>query len=357
MPLANQIHVDSLKELKGVEIFSAGKWNGDEYSVADLDEMIRAYNDTSATCKPALKLGHDDNQNILQADGYPAAGWIGKLYRSGEKLLADFIDIPEKIYQLLEKRAYRNVSSEIYWDADVNGKKYGKMLAAVALLGADMPAVSNLKDILSLYTKMNFSEKFLYTEPKVVPTIKLYSFTKEATMPEELQKIQDELAAEKAKLAALEVEATAAKTAQSDQAKELETLKAYKADADKRLAELEAKAKDAETEVKSVEVCESVKASPAMKPYIKALLGDEKKTYKLGDKEESRSEVLKNLLSLHAEALKLNTKEQTIDGDAIVQSKLSGNETDKVEKHAQENKISFSQAYKELYRGKLKNKG
>jgi hypothetical protein len=141
-----------LKTIQGVEIFSIGTWNGDEYVQADLDAMVKAFTDTAKTLKPPLKLGHDDNQTILQQSGLPAAGWVGNLYTKGGKLLADFIDIPNKIYDLLEKGAYRKVSAEIWWNASFNGKTYPKFLSAVALLGSEIPAVITLTDIMGMYS-------------------------------------------------------------------------------------------------------------------------------------------------------------------------------------------------------------
>ena len=94
-----------LKQIKGVEIFSTGKWNGDNYTREDLEEMVLAFEETKAGARPYIKLGHDAKQKLLQADGMPAAGWIDRVYIKGEKLMADFVDIPGKIYALIEKKA------------------------------------------------------------------------------------------------------------------------------------------------------------------------------------------------------------------------------------------------------------
>lgn len=102
-------------DINGVEIFSAGVWNGDKYSVADLDEMIRAFKETQGGYRPFIKLGHNDQQQLLQADGMPAAGYIGDVYREGDKLKANFTDVPKKIAELISVKAYRKVSCEIYW--------------------------------------------------------------------------------------------------------------------------------------------------------------------------------------------------------------------------------------------------
>ncbi|MDI6756436.1 MAG: hypothetical protein QME32_00270 [Endomicrobiia bacterium] len=141
----------ALYEITGCEIFATGKWNGDEYTEKDLDAMVEAFDHVGY--KPPVKLGHSEKQKILKDSGLPAAGWIQKIYRNGKKLLADIADIPQKVYDLIEKKAYDRVSAEIYWDfADtVNKKKWPRVLKAIALLGAEVPEVTTLKSISAMY--------------------------------------------------------------------------------------------------------------------------------------------------------------------------------------------------------------
>lgn len=139
-------------EIKGVEIFASGEWNGDKYVDKDLDQIIKAFHETKDLLKPYLKLGHSDGQKLLAEDELPAAGWVTNVYKKGGKLLADFAGMPRKIYELVKAGAYKRVSSEIFINVNVNGQKYGKALKAVALLGGETPAVQTLDDIHALYT-------------------------------------------------------------------------------------------------------------------------------------------------------------------------------------------------------------
>lgn len=141
--------------LKGVEIFATGKHNGDEYTDRDLDDMIRAFNELDF--KPPLKLGHDNSP------GVPAVGYIGRLWREGNKLLADFVDINEKVFNAIREKAFNRVSAEIYWNLERAGKKYRRALKALALLGAQIPAVAGLKPLEELFTG-NSGEVHLSTE-------------------------------------------------------------------------------------------------------------------------------------------------------------------------------------------------
>jgi hypothetical protein len=164
-------------DVNDVEILSVGKWNGDEYTEQDLDDMVEAHSLLRNEIKPYLKLGHDGKQVLLQKDGLPAAGWVVNLKRSGRKLVADFKGIPKKIKELIDKKAYGRFSSEIYWDLKIDQKKYRRVLKAVALLGADTPAVLNLDDFIALYTedKIEYGQLKTYHEEVKNMDEKIYS--------------------------------------------------------------------------------------------------------------------------------------------------------------------------------------
>ena len=123
--------------IRGIEVFAAGTHNGDVYTEADLDEMVRAHGELDF--RPALKVGHTKD-----SPGAPAYGWVRNLRRVGQKLVADFTDMHDSVVDAIRKRAYDRVSSEVYFNLNRGGKKFGRALKAVALLGADVPAVAGL---------------------------------------------------------------------------------------------------------------------------------------------------------------------------------------------------------------------
>lgn len=136
------------------EIFAVGRWNGDEYSEADLDAIVEAH--PKVGFKPPIKLGHSEEQKLLDTEGLPAAGWVENLRRIGGKLVADFKGVPKKIADLIRAGGYKRKSAEIYWgySPDGNGKaKFPRVLKAVALLGGEIPAVTSLDEILALYER------------------------------------------------------------------------------------------------------------------------------------------------------------------------------------------------------------
>jgi len=137
---------DEMFTLKGVEVFQTGEHNGDTYTTEDLDAMVEAFNE--AGFNPPLKIGHDETP------GQPAVGWLENVQRKGNKLLADITHIPKAVYQVIKKRGYDRVSAEIYWNFKTNGKKFKRALKAVALLGADVPAVTSLKPLHEMFSAL-----------------------------------------------------------------------------------------------------------------------------------------------------------------------------------------------------------
>ena len=164
---------------------------------------------------------------------------------------------------------------------------------------------------------------------------------------DEKEQIQADLKAAQDKAVELETQLKAYKKEQDEKGVELDAMKKYKEDAEKRVTELEEKAKNAELDKTVTELASESAISPAMKPYVRALLGDEKKTYsmKIGDKDKdfSKPALLKELLSLHAESLKLNRKETSVDGEKLPQGKDLHIQA---EKYAKDNKCSYSEAAK-----------
>jgi hypothetical protein len=344
--------------IKGVEVFSTGTWNGDAYTVADLDEMVRAYTETNAKVKPSVKLGHSDNQALLQKEGYPSAGWVTGLYRLGEKLLADLSDIPDKVGALIEKKAYRKVSSEVYWNINFEGTVYKRMLSAVALLGQEMPAVTTLSDILGLYASVAKADRVgAFAQADSAHTLKDVTLEnseyQEAAMPKteaEIKLEQENEALKKFKADADKRDADAAK-AKADLEKENAELKQFKIDADKRAAEAERLASEARLDQAVTDLQAAGLCSPAMKPYVRELLGAEKKEYAFkaadgAEKKLDRVTLVKEILKLHSQVDAVNFSDKTkreaeIKNSADKQADLES----KVEKYAAENKVNYRTAY------------
>lgn len=351
-----------MNEIKGVEVFSAGTWNDEKYTVDDLHEMVKAFNENSTGARPYLKLGHDPKQRVLKKaldyeehDGMPAAGWIQKIYVVGEKLVADFFDIPERIYKLIQQKTYRKVSSEIFHNITIGEKKYGKMLAAVALLGADNPGVMNLNDIMSVYKKFEGSYDKIEIDNEIEFSMNSENITPKEKGKNVMSKTENEIKLEfelnqkeaALKTATEKLEATEADQKEKEQ--ELEDLKKFKADAEKREQSLLLDAKKAKVEKFVTELQAEKLCTVAMKPLITELLGEDKKEYsvKVNDKEEklSKENLLKEALKLYKASTDVNFEESSSVSDTEREDKEAKLD-EQAKKYASEHKVSYGAALK-----------
>lgn len=121
------------------------------FTEQDFDDMATAHAALAGKVDPPLKLGHNDGQRLLKADGLPAAGWVQKVRRVGDRLVADYIDVPPAIAALIDQNKLRKRSIEAIRNGEFGGKRWPIVLTAVALLGEDLPAVDSLSDVADLY--------------------------------------------------------------------------------------------------------------------------------------------------------------------------------------------------------------
>lgn len=148
--------------IHGLEILSVGTWDGMgcpvggcEFTHAHLDKAVE-FLVSNPNHRAPVKLGHG-TQSILKSGGMPAAGYITKLWRQGDKLLADIEDVPARLAELFKRGAWRNRSAELSWINDEEGNPTQVKITGLALLGSVIPAVQNLADIEALYTRLSMS--------------------------------------------------------------------------------------------------------------------------------------------------------------------------------------------------------
>jgi hypothetical protein len=245
----------------------------------------------------------------------PAAGWIENLRRIGTKLVADFKDIPKKIFDIIQAHGYKGKSAEIFWDIDVNGKKYPRLLKAVAILGIDQKAVQSINDLVSNY-EATFGEM-----------VKGYEGAVEARIYDssEIRKEEDDKMDElQVKLATAEKSYAEALSKIKEVSDALEVANAALATAEKRAEGAEFKLAEfaqAEAIRKVVATVDKLiaeaKLAPAKKEYAIALLSGiskaGEKKYKLGEKEYSMEEIAMELLE--GGKVDLNTEDQSEVGE------------------------------------------
>jgi len=354
--MVNKYAVPDTYDIGGVEIFSIGKWNGDEYTESDLNEMVRAFAETQSRMKPYLKLGHSDNQAFAQKDGLPAVGWVDSIRKVGNKLIADFKKVPKKIYELIKAGAYRRVSSEVFFNLSIEGKKYPRVLKAVALLGGDTPAVQNLDDIVQLYCADAATVYFGESETES----RAYSFdvsvnntntkTEELKM-EELEKVKADMVELQKKFDA-EVEKVAKYTEQekafSEQVAKLEAEKIALAEQVKKYS---IDALSAEINSSIDKLIAEKHIMPAEKEQFFTLLyqlrtqDGEVKKFKVGEKEHTLEDLVMGIVV--ARKYEINTDPKTEIGDTGTKEDNSDLAC-KAKKYAEENGVSYKEALKKV---------
>jgi len=137
-----------MAEIKKAHVFETGTWNGIEITGAILDSLVQSFQAMANAGKIPLKLGHNDEQKVT--DGQPAIGWVSNLWREGTSLFATFTGMPAVVMDAIKAKLYKFVSIEMLLDVEWNGSRWPAVLDAVALLGADRPAVTALKELEGL---------------------------------------------------------------------------------------------------------------------------------------------------------------------------------------------------------------
>lgn len=338
--------------MSGVEIFSAGVWNGDKFDIKDLEKMIESFNQTKEGVRPFLKLGHDKNQQFAQKDGLPSLGWIDKMYLKGEKLVADFVDIPKKVYDLIKVGAYKKVSCEMFFNVKIKEKKFNHLITAVSLLGADTPAVMNLNDIHALYfgvqdtpeAKAYDAVVFSFNEVTQGKEIEMSKTEKEIKLELDLESTQKDFAAQKELADKLAKE-------KADAEKELEQLRQFKADADKKALEAAEALRAEQIKNFTTTLVSEKLATPSMQPLIAELVGDKKEfSVKVGEKSlTTKEEIVKEILKLFKSAAEMNFESSTEGG---AEKSFSADQEkaleEKIKKYMNDKKVSYTQAYKAI---------
>ncbi|CAB4164996.1 hypothetical protein UFOVP820_2 [uncultured Caudovirales phage] len=217
-----------IASIKGAEIFAAGEWNGLSFTESDLDSIVASFDAMNLAGRVPLKFGHTGSD---ARDGAPALGWVDKIYRDGGKLLADFTSIPSVVYDAIKEGMYKFVSVELLKDVQANTRQIPWVLDAVALLGADQPAVGILKDLQALTmtrgTGLRGSSRVAFRRD--------FETIKDPIMSEEIKTLQDQL-----KVLMSRIDASDARAAGAEQALELERARQHKAQLEVKRADVAA---------------------------------------------------------------------------------------------------------------------
>jgi hypothetical protein len=280
-----------MASISNLEIFGAGVHNASTGKVtiteADLDAMVAAFTELPRTIvKPHLKLGHTDAQKWFgQKDGIPSLGWIEKVWRVGSKLMADIVDVPTALIDLIRQGRYHNVSAEVYQGIDLDGKKYSTVLSAVSLLGVEMPAVKDLAGLAASLFHTGQINQFSEKEP-IELTMETFMFTQEqvdSLIAAAVAKVTSEVKVEfEASIGDLTTKVEVLEKAKDAAEAELETVKATAAQSE-AIAIVDAAIKEG-------------KLLPKQRDFAVAALGAKDTKIKFGKDEKSMSLMFKEFM-------------------------------------------------------------
>lgn len=216
-----------------VEFFRVGRWNGDDYSVHDIADIAKNFEELQEVIKPPVKLGHNESSKINKPieDGQPALGWVKSIAKKGSRLIATLTQVPELVYNAIKEGRYSTISAEIFWNyKPSNGKTYNYVLKALSLLGADLPAVDSLEDLAAYLTASDAAfEKLRVYSLEVDDEGKLKNDLK-GNEDMEKKEFEDKLAKMQKKIDDLEAEGKSTKAENAD-------LKKFKEDQAQRAKE------------------------------------------------------------------------------------------------------------------------
>lgn len=286
-------------DIRDVEVMSVGTHNRVPFTMKDLEDMVNTFRETKGALKPFLKLGHNKAQE--RTDGKPAIGLIENLRKVGSKLVADFSNVPKKLGQLIKAKSFSRVSIEAFLNFKLGDKIFPRALRAIAILGADTPAVRNLEDIVALFSDEDTGNKDEYQSFEVD-----LNKQEDVTMEKEIAKLKEEISAlkveldvEKKKSAEFEKKFNEEKTAKEAAAGDLETVK------QEGLKKEVTSFVDKKIEEGHIE--------PAKKEFFISIFTElknsEVKKFKQGDKEVGMEDLLVEYIDSHKVDLK--TKEDT----------------------------------------------
>ena len=342
---------DDTYTLRNVEIMRTGKANGEEITERDLEDIVSAFGELDF--KPPVKSGH-----VRDKPGMPALGWIERLTKRGKSLYADIVDIPRQVYDAIRARRYDTVSAEVFYGLERNGKRYRRALKALALLGADIPAIAGLKPLHEMFD----------AEHHDVHTIDaVFEFsTEDDTMSDNDQSkntqqhagdnAREQIDALKREIKELSEKLTA-KTLENEQLRKQDEEEKKRLEQKLFAIEEEARKAKIESKIKEVKV-------PALRPYMQVCyelaMGATDKTveFSIGDKTENLSPegIMDHMVQyINTQAEKLFTEHSTGNQTGSCETyDTVGDEVDaKVREFCQKNSKDYVRDYPEALRAVL----
>lgn len=153
----------ALKTIPNITLIETGTWQASTgevtFTTQDLLAAVDALQDP-AVKQPRLRFGHTKPGVSISASagGFDSQPCVGKftnlrVEEDGTKLVGDLVGVPAWLADILPI-AYPNRSVEAYFEVNTStGKHHGMIVASVAVLGEELPAVQTLEDLQVLFSE------------------------------------------------------------------------------------------------------------------------------------------------------------------------------------------------------------
>ncbi len=351
-------------DIKDVEIMEVGTWKGSKFDERDANEIIKNFEDKVAV--PYVTLDHNPGLTKATKDFFKAMslGFVDKLKFAGNKLIADFKQVPKLIAELIDAGSLKNRSVE-WWVKGfkhANGKIFNNVLQGVTYHGANgLPAISTLADIPKFFKDYDVDEYKKLIEQGNLVSIEFQNINKEVDkMPTiEIEKSEyEELLKNKVSIEKFKLDS-------DSKDKEVEILKTDLTSKSEELVKLQSE-KDELTKLKAdIDKREEISLKKEADDYVQSIVDGQKLLPKF--KEMKSAEYIR--LKTDEDGLKL-FKEELESRDKVINftevTKKLKNEDDKkefkapeyeTEKDVQENDIADMDNVDEAIKKQMKLKG
>lgn len=145
-------------DISNIEVFKQGTHNGDPYSADDMDDFVNNFRTLRNKLIPKVKITHAENQKKVA--GLASYGDVKNVFTKvvggTKKLFVDLVRVPDEVAQWIKDGRFAERSIEVFRNITIDGKRFKNVLAKVALLGHEIPAVSGMGTIkLSIENDMS----------------------------------------------------------------------------------------------------------------------------------------------------------------------------------------------------------
>jgi hypothetical protein len=138
-----------LVNIRGMEIFRVGTWNGRKFEEEDVKRMASNFKDLKDQLIPKLKITHREKQETLAglASFGDIVDIVAREERGSLRLFADIDFVPKKVAEWIRDRRFAERSIELRYGFKIEEKIYKDVITAVSLLGHEIPAVAGMSPI------------------------------------------------------------------------------------------------------------------------------------------------------------------------------------------------------------------